>query len=94
MQPFILTTDPSKIIVAEILPQVQNAIERSVAYTTRQLNKPEQAFSVSEAELLAVISAAIYFGCYLYGKRFKVRAYNAALTYLKSYPDTYAKLMR
>jgi hypothetical protein len=92
-QPFILTTDASKIAVAAILSQVQNGTERPVAYASRQLNKPEQAYSASEAELLAVVWAAKHFRCYLYGKRFTVKTDHAALTYLKNFSVTNAKLM-
>jgi len=38
--------------------------------------------------------AAKHFRCYLYGKRFTVRTDHAALTYLKTFTDTNAKLMR
>jgi hypothetical protein len=69
-QPFILTTDASKVDVAAILSQVQNGTERSVAYASLQQSKPEQAYSVSEAELLAVVWAAKHFRCYFYGKTF------------------------
>jgi hypothetical protein len=93
-QPFLLMTDASKVAVAAILSQVQNGVERSVAYASRQLNKPEQAYSASEAELLAVVWAAKHFRCYLYGKRFKVSTDHAALTYIKKFSDTNAKLMR
>jgi hypothetical protein len=74
--------------------QVQNRLERPVAYTSRQLNKPEQANSASEAELLALVWAAKHFRCYLYGKRFTVRTDHAALTYLKTFSNTNVKLMR
>jgi len=47
--PFILTTGASKVAVAAILSQVQNGLERPVAYASRQRNKPEQAYSASEA---------------------------------------------
>jgi hypothetical protein len=92
--PFILTTDTSKVAVVAILSQVQNGLERSVAYASRQLNKPEQAYSASEAELLALVWAAKHYRCYLYGERFTVRTDHAALTYLKTFSDTNAKLMR
>jgi hypothetical protein len=65
-----------------------------VAYASHQINKPEQAYSASEAELLAVVWAAKHFRCYLYGKPFKVRTDHAALTYLKKFSDTNAKVMR
>jgi hypothetical protein len=65
-----------------------------VAYASRQLSKPEQAYSASEAELLAVLWATKDFRFYLYGKQFKVRTDHAALTYLKKFSDTNSKLMR
>ena len=51
--PFILTTDASNVAVEAILPQVQNRLERPVAYASGQLHKSDQAYSASEAELLA-----------------------------------------
>ena len=72
---------------------MQSRLERPVAYASRQLNKPDQAYSASE-ELLALVWAAKHFRCYLYGKRFTVRRDHAALTYLKTFSDTNAKLMR
>ena len=92
--PFILTTDASKVAVAAILLQVQNGLERPVTYASRQLKKAEQAYSASEAELLALVWAAKHFRCYLYGKRFTVRTDHAALTCLKTFSDTNEKLMR
>ena len=80
--------------VAAILLQVQNGLERPVTYASRQLKKAEQAYSASEAELLALVWAAKHFRCYLYGKRFTVRTDHAALTCLKTFSDTNEKLMR
>jgi hypothetical protein len=42
-RPFILMIDASKVAVTAILSQVQDGIERTVAYASRQLSKPEQA---------------------------------------------------
>jgi len=92
--PFILTTDVSKVAVAAILSQVKNGLERPVVYASRQLNKPEQAYSASEAELLALVWAARHFICYVYAKCFTVRTDHAALTYLETFSDTSAKLLR
>jgi hypothetical protein len=64
--PFILTTDASKVAVAAILSQLQNDVERPVAYASRQLNKAEQAYSTTEAEMLAFVWTTKYFQCYLY----------------------------
>jgi len=66
--PFILTTDASKVAVAAILSQVQNEVERPVSYASRQMNKAQQNYSASEAELCAVQWAIKHFRCYLYGR--------------------------
>jgi hypothetical protein len=68
--PLILTTDASKIAVAAILSQVQDRVERLIAYASRQMNKAEQAYSASEAGMLALVLATKYFRCYMYGRRF------------------------
>jgi hypothetical protein len=51
---FILTTDASKFAEAAILSQVQNGVERPVSYASRHMNKAEQNYLDSEAELSAV----------------------------------------
>ena len=79
--PFILTTDAFKIAIAAILSQVQDGIERPVAYVSRQLNTAERAYPASELELLALVWATRYFRCYVHGKKFLVRTDHATLTY-------------
>jgi len=64
--PFILTTDAPKEAIGAILSQVQNGIERPIAYTIRQLNNAEQAYTVSEQEMLALVWATKQFRCYLF----------------------------
>lgn len=92
--PFSLTTDASKIAVAAILSPVQNGVERPIDYASRQMNKAEQAYSASEAEMLALVWATKYFRCYLYGKKFLVRTDHAALSYLRNFADNNSRLMR
>jgi len=93
-QPFILKTDARKIAVAAVLSQVQEGIERPIAYASRQRNKPEMSYLVLEAEMLALVWAAKHFRCYLYGRKFVVRTDHAALTYLKNFVDQNARLTR
>ena len=64
--PFILTTDASNIAIAAILSQVQDGIERPVAYASRQLATAEQAYTASELQLLALVWASRYFCCYVH----------------------------
>jgi hypothetical protein len=49
---FILTKDASKVGVAAIVSQVQNGVERRLSYASRQLNRAERNYSVSEIEML------------------------------------------
>jgi hypothetical protein len=93
-RPSIFTTDASKLAVAAILSQEQDGLERPIAYASRQLNKAEQAYSASEAEMLALLCATKSFRCYLYGADFVARTDHAALRYLKNFADGNARLMR
>ena len=91
---FILTTVASKIAVAAILSQVLNGVERPITFASRQMNKAEQNYTASEAEMLAVTWATKHFRCYLYGKKFAVRSDHSALTYLHKFVDNNSRLMR
>jgi len=72
-QPFILTTDASKVAVTAVLSQLQEGVERPMTYASRQLTKTEAVYSASETEMLALVWAAKHFRCYLYGKKFVFR---------------------
>ena len=82
-QPFILTTDATKDAVAAVLSQVQEGIERPIAYASRQMNKAVQAHSASEAEMLSS----------WFGRKLLVKTDRTALTYLTSFGDQNARLM-
>jgi hypothetical protein len=93
-QRFILTTDASKVAIAAILSQVQEGVESPIAYASRQMNRAEQNYSASEAEMLALTWATKHFRCYLYGTKFVVRTDHAALRYLHQFSDNNSRLMR
>jgi hypothetical protein len=90
-KPFILTTDASKVAVAAILSQEYDGVQRPTAYASRQMNKAEQNYSASEAEMLAPIWATKHFRCYLYGTKF-VRTHHSALRFLHQFSDNNARL--
>jgi hypothetical protein len=92
--PYILPTDASKIAVAAVLSQVQDGLERPLAFASRQINSAEQAYSASELEMLALVWATKYFRCYLYGKKFLVRTDHSALSFLHKFADNNSRLMR
>ena len=91
---FTLTTDACGIAVAAVLSQIQDGVERPLAYASRQLNKDESAYCVSELELLALVWAVTYFRCYLLGRNFVAKTDHIALTYLKKFADSNPRLMR
>ena len=91
---FILTTDSSQVVVAAILSQVQDGVKRPLAYASRQTNKTEGAYSASESQMLALVWATKYIRCYLYGKRFVVRADHATLAYFRNFADNNSRLIR
>ena len=53
--PFILTTDASTVGLGAVLSHMQKGIERLISFASRQLNKAERAYSVSELETSAVV---------------------------------------
>jgi len=72
---------------------MQNGMERPIAFASRQMNKAEQNYTASEAKMLAVIWVTKHFRCYMYGRKFLVRTYHSALTYLHKFADN-SRLMR
>jgi len=63
---FILTTDALKVAVAAILSQVLDGVERPIVFASSQMNKAEQIYAATEAQILVVTWATKHFRCYLY----------------------------
>ena len=91
---FTQTTDASTTSIAAILSQVQDGVERPIAYVSTQLHKAEQVYAESEIEILALVWATKYFRCYTYGKQFLVRTDYSELTYLRNFADHNSRLLR
>jgi len=85
--PFTLTTDASKIAVAAILSQVQDGVERPIAYASKQMNTAEERYAVFEGEIPELVWATKQFRCYLYGNKFLVRTDHSALTNFQNFAD-------
>jgi hypothetical protein len=92
--PFILMADLSQVELGAVLSQVQNGIERPIAYTSRRPDKAEAPYSALEVEALAVVWVSKYFRCYLYCIKFLVRTHHAALNFLHRFMDNKSRLMR
>ena len=76
---FILDTNFSAIAIGAVLSQVQDGVERPIAYASRGLSKSERNYSVTKRELLAVVFYCKYFRHYLILKKFKLRTDHATL---------------
>ena len=84
---FVLDTDASDQTIGAVLSQVQDGIERVIAYASRTLDKREVNYCITRKELLAIVYSLKYFKQYLMGRHFKIRTDHAPLTWLRHTPD-------
>jgi len=82
---FILDTDASQYAIGAVLSQLQEGVQRPVAYASRKLSKVN--YCVTRKELLAIVHFLKYFHHYLLGCKFRVRTDHAALQWLRRMPD-------
>ena len=83
---FVLRTDASGIGLGAVLTQIQNGVERVVAYHSRKLNGAETRYAVHERELLAVMDATRVWRHYLLGTKFRLLTDNWANKHLQTQP--------
>lgn len=84
---FILYTDASNEAVGGVLLQLQNGIQRSVAFASKSQSKSERNYCVTLKELLAVVLFVEYFRQYLCGRKFKIRTDHSLLKWLMNFKD-------
>ena len=87
-------TDASDVALGGVLSQVQDGLEKPIAYWSRQLSKAERNYSTIEREALAVVSAIKEFYPYLYGFSFTLVTDHDPLTSLKRLKDVGGRLNR
>lgn len=81
---FILTTDASNYAVGAVLSQIQEKIERPIAFASRTLTKCETNYSTIEKEALAIMWGVEKFRPYLYGNKFKLLTDHKPLQFIKN----------
>ena len=91
---FVLDTDASELGIGAVLSQVQEGVERVVAYGSRTLTKSEKNYSTTRKELLALVYFLKHFRCYLLGKLFLVRTDHASLKWLQQFKEPEGQLAR
>ena len=69
---FSLVTDASGLGIGGVLQVRRHGSWEAAAYFSRQLRGPEQRYSATELEALAVVESIIHFNYYLYGRAFCV----------------------
>jgi hypothetical protein len=85
-KPFFVKTDGASTLgIGGVLTQHDDdGRERVVAYDGRALSPAEKNWTVTEIELLAALECIRHWRPYLWGRRFKLIIYHAALKWLHS----------
>jgi len=65
--PFLMDTDACDVSIGAVLSQVQNGVERVIAYASRSLGKPERNYCVTRKELLAIVCTPVHSGNICWG---------------------------
>ena len=92
--PFILDTDASEVAIGAVLSQVQNGVERVIAYGSKTLSRAERNYCVTRRELLAVVHFTDAYRYYLYGKHFTIRTDHASLQWMLNVKEPVDQLAR
>ena len=80
--PFKLTTDASDWCLGSVLSQVQEGVERVIAYGSRCLTAAEKNYSTTEKECLSIVHFLGEYRHYLLGRHFIVESDHAPLSLL------------
>ena len=92
--PTAIHCDASSFGLGATLVQIQNNVERVIAFASRSLKRHERNYSATELECAAVIFAVDTFRPHLYGKKFQIVTDHCALCYLLKTKDPQGKLAR
>jgi predicted aspartyl protease len=84
---FVLDTDASDFGIGAVVSQVQNRVEKVIAYGSRAMTQTEKLYCTTRKELLAVKHFIEHFQHYLSGRHFVVRTDHSALRWLLSMKD-------
>ena len=91
---FILDTDASHNAIGAELLQVQNGVERVIAYGSLSLSPEQRRYCVTRKELLAVVKFVQQYRHFLLGKPFKVRTDHDSLRWLLNFREPHGQLAR
>lgn len=80
----ILATDASPYGIGVVLSQVEEGVEKPIAFGSKSLTVAQRNYSQLDKEGLAVIFGVTKFHKYLYGRRFTLQLDNKPLSYIFS----------
>ena len=91
---FVLDTDASAKAMGGEISQIQDGVERVIAYASSSFSKEERNYCTTKRELLAVIRMMEKFRHYLWGRHFTVRTDHGSLRWLSNFKDSDGMLAR
>ena len=91
---FVLDTDASDHGIGAVLSQLQDGVERPIAFASRTLSKSERNYCVTRRELLAIVEFVKQHRHYLQGARFSIRTDHAPLRSVINAKDPEGQLAR
>ena len=83
----ILDTDASNVSISGCLSQVQDGVERVLAYGSKALSSAQRRYCTTKRELLAAVKFIKHYRMYLWGRCFLVRTDHASLRWLTNFKD-------
>ena len=91
---YILDTDASNFGMGGVLSQIQDNVERVIAYCSRALRPSQRKYCTTKREMLAAVSMCIQFRSYLRGAKFTLRTDHKSLVWLHRFKDTEGMMAR
>ena len=91
---YILDTDASNFGLGAVLSQIQDDVERVIAYCSRALRPSQRHYCTTKREMLAAVAMCIQFRSYLRGAKFTLRTDHKSLVWLHRFKDKEGMMAR
>ena len=89
-----MDTDASNFGLGGVLSQIQDNVERVIAYCSRALRPSQRKYCTTKREMLDAVSMCIQFRSYLRRAKFTPRTDHKSLVWLHRFKDTEGKMAR